>query len=76
MIDFSDERLFALQHEYDELEAALVERLAEFPLYLASREHDERRQHERGFSTNADFRRWQALAEQIAEIYAARHSQC
>jgi hypothetical protein len=72
MIDFSDERLFALQQEYDELEVALVEGLPEFPSYLASREHDERRRHEHHFSTNADFRRWQALAEQIAEIYAAR----
>jgi hypothetical protein len=72
MIDYSDERLFALQQEYDELEVALVEGLPEFPLYLASREHDERRRHEHHFSTNADFRRWQALAEQIAEIYAAR----
>jgi hypothetical protein len=75
MIDFSDERLLALQQEYDELEAALVERLPEFPLYLASREHDERRRHEHHFSTNTDFQRWQALAEQIAEIYATRHSQ-
>ena len=72
MIDFSDERLFALQQEYDELEAALVEGLPEFPLYLASREQDERREHERHFLTNADFQRWQALAEQIADIYAAR----
>jgi hypothetical protein len=72
MIDFSDERLLALQREYDELEATLVERLPEFPLYLASREHAERRRHERHFSTNADFGRWQALAEQITEIYAAR----
>jgi hypothetical protein len=62
----------SLQQEYDELEVALVEGLPEFPLYLASREHDERRRHEHHFSTNADFRRWQALAEQIAEIYAAR----
>ena len=30
MIDLSDERLFALQQEYDELEAALLERLPEF----------------------------------------------
>jgi len=75
MIDFSDERLFALQQEYDELEAALVEGLPEFPLYLASREHDERRRHEHQFSANADFQRWQALAVQISKIYAARHSQ-
>jgi hypothetical protein len=69
------ERLFALQQEYDELEVALVEGLPEFPLYLASREHDERRRHERHFSINADFQRWLALAEKIAEIYAARHSE-
>jgi hypothetical protein len=41
MIDLSDERLFALQQEYDELEAALLERLPEFRLYLASRDHDD-----------------------------------
>jgi hypothetical protein len=75
MIDFSDERLFALQQEYDELEAALVERLPEFPRYLASREQDERRRHEHHFVTNADFQRWQAIAEQIAAIYAPRHSE-
>src|SRR5262249_40841 len=67
MIDFSDERLFALQQEYDKLEVALMERLPEFPLYLASRKHDERRRYERHFSPNADFQRWQALAEQIAK---------
>jgi hypothetical protein len=75
MIDFSNERLFALQQEYDELEAALVERLPEFPRYLASREQDERRRHEHHFVTNADFQRWQAIAEQIAAIYAPRHSE-
>jgi len=72
MIDFSDKRLCILQQEYDELEAALVEKLPEFPRYLASREQGERREHERYFVTNADFQRWQALAEQIADIYAAR----
>lgn len=75
MIDFSDECLFALQQEYDKLEAGLVERLPEFPVYLASREHDERRRHERHFSTDVDFQRWRALAKQIAEIYAARNSE-
>jgi hypothetical protein len=75
MIDVSDERLFALQEEYDELEAALLERLPEFRLYLASRDPDERRRHERYFSINVDFQRWQALAEQIAEVYAERYSQ-
>jgi len=75
MIDFNDECLFVLQQEYDELEAALLERLPEFPRYLATRGYDERREYERHFSTDYDFQRWQALAEQIAEIYEGRHSE-
>jgi hypothetical protein len=69
MIDLSDERLFALQQEYDELEAALLERLPEFRLYLASRDHDDRQWHERHFSTNANFQRWQAL-EEVIELHS------
>lgn len=67
-----DERLFALQQEYDELEVALVEGLPEFHYIL---QVGSMMRHERHFSTNAGFHRWQALADQIVEIYAARHSQ-
>lgn len=46
MPDPIDEHLFAVQLEYDDLEAALLQMLPEFREYLAANDLDERRRQE------------------------------
>jgi hypothetical protein len=67
-----DEHLFAVQREYDDLEAALLQMLPEFREYLAANDSGERRRQEQRLSTHPDFRRWQALVAEIAALYAAK----
>jgi hypothetical protein len=72
MPDPIDEHLFAVQREYDELEAALLQMLPEFREYLAANDSDDRRRQEQRLSTHPDFQRWQALGAEIAALYAAK----
>jgi hypothetical protein len=70
MSDPIDIQLFASQREFDELQAALVENLPDFRLYLSANNPNERRQYEQDLSIRPEFQRWQALAAKIAALYA------
>jgi hypothetical protein len=72
MPDPIDEHLFAVQREYDDLEAALLQTLPEFREYLAANDSDERRLQEQRLSTHPDFLRWKTLVAEIAALYAAK----
>jgi hypothetical protein len=72
MPDPIDEHLFAVQREYDDLEAALLQMLPEFREYLAANDSDERRLQEQRLSTHPDFLRWKTLVAEIAALYAAK----
>jgi hypothetical protein len=72
MPDPIDEHLFAVQREYDDLEAALLQMLPEFREYLAANDPDERWLQEQRLSTHPDFLRWKTLGAEIAALYAAK----
>jgi hypothetical protein len=72
MSDPIDIQFFASQREFDELQAALVENLPDFRLYLSANNPNERRQYEQDLSIRPEFQRWQALAAKIAALYAAQ----
>ena len=72
MPDPIDEHLFAVQREYDDLEAALLQMLPEFREYLAANDPDERWLQEQRLSTHPVFLRWKTLVAEIAALYAAK----
>jgi hypothetical protein len=70
MPDPIDEHLFAVQREYDDLEAALLQMLPEFREYLAANDSDDRRRQEQCLSTHP----WPApMNTFVVEVTSARH---
>jgi hypothetical protein len=74
MVGSVEEALAAAQRAYDDLEARLLARFADFQIYLHTKDQVERSSLERGFVCDDEFQRWRAHAAEICALYKARDS--